>query len=195
MGHLNRLAIVVAALATLISSSFAGDIGPGSPAPKLEIKSWLKGSPVKEFDKNKIYVVEFWATWCGPCLQSIPHLTELAKNNKDVTFIGVSIWEDDVDGNIAKFVKDMGEKMDYNVAYSGNKEGMSKSWMEPAAQNGIPASFVIKNGEIQWIGHPMSLEKPLAEIKAGTFDLNAFKTKFEESAKATRKQMVDGKAL
>lgn len=189
-----RLLLLVAMLATLVASAIAADIEPGSPAPALDVKKWLKGSPVKSFDKNKIYVVEFWATWCGPCLQSIPHLTEMAKANKDVTFIGVSIWEDDVNDNIANFVKNMGDKMDYNVAYSGNKDGMATTWMEPAAQNGIPAAFVIKNGAIQWIGHPMSLDKPLAEIKAGTFDLKAFKNQFAEGAKQTRKQMAGNKA-
>lgn len=156
----------------------------------MQVKSWFKGSPVNSFDKDKIYVVEFWATWCGPCKESIPHLTELAKKNKDVTFVGVSIWEDDKDGNIAKFVDQMGEKMDYNVGYSGNQEGMSQTWMAAAGQNGIPSAFVIKGGTIQWIGHPMELEKPLAEIKAGKFDMAAFKVKFDKAAEANRQQMA-----
>ncbi len=187
--------MAAAVLATLIASSFAGDIGPGSPAPALDVKSWLKGTPVKEFDKDKMYVVEFWATWCGPCLQSIPHLTELAKNNKDVTFIGVSIWEDDVNGSVGKFVQNMGDKMDYNVGYSGNKDGMAATWMEPAAQNGIPAAFIIKGGQIMWIGHPMEMEKPLAEIKGGTFNLEAFKTSFNKSADEARKQIAANKEI
>lgn len=37
-------------------------ISPGSPAPKLEIKTWVKGEPIKAFKPNEVYVVEFWAT-------------------------------------------------------------------------------------------------------------------------------------
>ena len=37
-----------------------------------------------------IMVVEFWATWCGPCRTSIPHLIELQKKFKDVMFVGIS---------------------------------------------------------------------------------------------------------
>ncbi len=168
----------------------AGEIGPGSPAPALDVKTWYKGTPVKSFDKNKTYVVEFWATWCGPCIESIPHVTKLAKENKDVTFIGVSIWEEDKDGNIKKFIDDMGEKMDYNVGYSGNKTGMSESWMMAAGQNGIPSAFIVKNGQIQWVGHPMTMDQPLKEIKAGTFDLKGFKSKFDKQADANRQAMA-----
>ena len=191
MRHLHRHILITAGLAFgVVAAHASGEIGPGSPAPALDVKTWYKGTPVKKLEKDKTYVVEFWATWCGPCIQSIPHVTELAKKNKDVTFIGVSIWEDDEGTKIKDFVTKMGEKMDYNVGYSGNKVGMSQTWMEAAAQNGIPAAFIVKNGVIQWVGHPMSMDKPLAEIKAGTFDLNAFKAKFDEEANATRQQMA-----
>ena len=63
----------------------------GDPAPKIEVKSFVKGEPVKTFEAGKTYVVEFWATWCGPCKTSIPHLSELQKKHPAVTFIGVSV--------------------------------------------------------------------------------------------------------
>lgn len=186
---------VFGVLAVMAATAPASDVGPGSPAPAMSVKTWIKGTPVTSFDRNKLYVVEFWATWCGPCKQSIPHLTELANKNKDVTFVGVSIWEDDKDGNIAKFVADMGDKMNYNVAYSGNKDGMAKTWMEAAGQNGIPTAFVVKQGQIEWVGHPMELEKPLADIKAGTFDRKAFKVGFDKMAAETRDRQAAGKAI
>jgi thiol-disulfide isomerase/thioredoxin len=64
---------------------------------------------------KQTYVVEFWATWCGPCRVSIPHLTELQKKFKTqgVTFIGVS---DETEDKVKPFVDKMGDKMDYTVA-------------------------------------------------------------------------------
>ncbi len=190
MAHFRQISIALAIAASVTPALAVNAIGPGSPAPKLEIKTWLKGNPITSFEPGKIYVVEFWATWCGPCLQSIPHLTELAKANKDVTFLGVGIWEDEVGNNLKDFVAKMGDKMDYNVAYSGNQDGMSVSWMKAASQRGIPSSFIIKDNIIQWIGHPMSMDEPLAKIKAGTFDLKAAQVEFEKEAAGAREEMV-----
>ncbi|HVU64861.1 MAG TPA: TlpA disulfide reductase family protein [Phycisphaerales bacterium] len=69
----------------------------GDPAPSLSIEKWIKGEPVTSFEKGKVYVVEFWATWCGPCKASMPHITDLQKQYKGkVTFIGVGSpgWRD-----------------------------------------------------------------------------------------------------
>lgn len=179
MKRLLRLGVVLTTAALSLSAIASESVlGPGSAAPAISIKTWYKGKPVT-IEKGKMYVVEFWATWCGPCIQSIPHITKLAKANPDVTFVGASIWEDDKDGNIAKFVKDMGEKMDYNVGYSGNQEGMAVTWMKAAKQNGIPSAFIIKDKQIMWVGHPMEMDEPLAQIKAGKWDVQAARAKFD----------------
>lgn len=161
--------------------ALAADLEPGSSAPPLSIKTWYKGSPVKAFKKDKIYVVEFWATWCGPCRHSIPHVTELAAKHKDITFIGVGVREDDDGQNIKKFVAEMGNKMNYNVGYSGNKIGMYLTWMQATGQTFIPNAYIVRNNKILWIGHPLDMDQPLAEIKAGKFNVAAAKTKFHDA--------------
>ena len=85
-------------------------LGVGDPAPKLDVKSFVKGEPIKSLEPGKLYVVEFWATWCGPCRVSIPHLTELQKKHVDVVFIGVSIWEHDQNA-VKPFVDTMGDRL------------------------------------------------------------------------------------
>ncbi len=159
----------------------AAELEPGSHAPALSIKTWYKGTAVKAFKKDKTYVVEFWATWCGPCRFSIPHVTELAKKFKDVTFIGVGVREDDDGKNVKKFIDEMGDKMKYNVGYSGNKTGMYVTWMKATGQTFIPNAYIVRNNKILWIGHPLDMDQPLAEIKAGTFNVAMAKTKFHDA--------------
>ncbi|HRT55937.1 MAG TPA: TlpA disulfide reductase family protein [Candidatus Paceibacterota bacterium] len=160
---IGRLAAVVAMAAGLASTQ-AATLKVGDPAPKLEVGKWVQGDPVTRFEPGKAYLVEFWATWCGPCRATIPHLNELHNKFKDkgLVVIGQNVWERD-ESLVAPFVKKMGDKMTYRVALddkSANKEGkMSKSWMEAAGRNGIPSAFLVdKAGKIAWIGHPMQLK-------------------------------------
>ncbi|MGA2497971.1 MAG: TlpA disulfide reductase family protein [Tepidisphaeraceae bacterium] len=142
----------------------------GDPAPKLDVAKWVKGDPVKELEKDRIYVVEFWATWCPPCRASIPHMTQLQKKyaDKGVTMIGQNLGEGEK--KVEPFVTQMGDKMDYRVAI--DKDGaMGKTWFKAAGQAGIPCAFIVdKAGMIAWIGHPMTMDKVLEQVVAGTYD-------------------------
>jgi len=171
----------------------------GGPAPLLKVEKWVKGEPIKEFEKGTVYVVEFWATWCGPVRKSIPQLTALAEKHKSNSLkaIGISIWESAApDGTSAlvgveRFVSEMGDKMKYNVAYGGDKGGMADTWMRAADRSGLPTSFIVdKSGKIAWIGNPNSEREGMLvtveAVLAGTFDPKA-------AAEAVRKA-EEGKA-
>jgi thiol-disulfide isomerase/thioredoxin len=184
--------IVAAAFCQVVS---AQELTLGSKAPKLELKKFIKGEEVKGFEKGKIYVVELWATWCGPCRTTIPHLTELQKKHKDLTIIGVAILEEDQDA-VPDFVEEMGDKMDYRVALDLVPEGeeptegkVVTNWMKPAEQQGIPTAFIINgDSKIAWIGHPSEMEEPLDQIIEGKWDLVAEAKKMVD-AKAVQKKM------
>src|SRR6185503_14458294 len=114
----------------------------GDAAPKLQVSKWVQGDPVKSFQSGKAYIVEFWATWCGPCRVSIPHLNEIHTKYKDkgLIVIGQDCWERNPD-DVPKFVKKMGDQMTYRVALddlTGSEKGkMAETWMNAAGQNGI----------------------------------------------------------
>lgn len=78
------------------------DLTIGSKAPNLDIEHWLsdgggKLKPVTEFERGKVYVVEFWATWCGPCVASMPHIAELQKTMVSKGVQVVSVSDEDLD--------------------------------------------------------------------------------------------------
>lgn len=163
-------ALALGALSITGSTAFALELG--QPAPDLAITKIVKGEDVAASlkDSGKITIVEFWATWCGPCRQSIPHLTDLQKKYKDknVRVIGLSDETEDV---VKPFVDTQAEKMDYIVALDGDKKTWA-AYMEPLGLTGIPHAFLVDaKGTLVWHGHPMDgLDTVLDQVLAGTFN-------------------------
>jgi len=168
----------------------------GDRAPELAPGKWVQGEPVKEFEKGKAYIVEFWATWCGPCRVSIPHLNEIHNKYKDkgLIVIGQDCWEND-EKLVEPFVTKMGDKMTYRVALDdkgASKVGkMAETWMQAAERNGIPSAFLVDTkGIVAWIGHPMELKDSVIEdVLSGKYDVEKAARDYADSqAKMTRLQ-------
>ncbi|HRP61978.1 MAG TPA: redoxin domain-containing protein [Phycisphaerales bacterium] len=165
----------------------------GDKAPTLDVAHWLKGEEVTEFEEGKVYVVEFWATWCGPCLMGMPHLSEMQEKFADygVTILGIS---DEKLQTVVNFLlkKDnegtqWNEKTRYTLATDPDRS-VFNDYMLAAGQRGIPTAFIVgKDGHIEWIGHPMVMDEPLRAIVDGEWNRAEFKTKFSEQQKADLK--------
>jgi thiol-disulfide isomerase/thioredoxin len=164
----------------------------GDPAPPVQVSRFVKGEPIQDFQRGQVYVIEFWATWCVPCKDSIPHLTELQKKYAEkVRILGVSIWEPREEA-VEPFVREWGEKMDYTVAIdkvdflisddederqreSVEKGRMSKAYMVDSGWDlvGIPTAFIVdQKGRIAWIGDTKELDQPLEEVILGRYTLS-----------------------
>ena len=153
----------------------------GKPPPPIEVARWVKGAPLARFEPGTVYVVDFWATWCGPCKAAIPHLTRLAKEHAGkVEVIGVAISEKQKDAHdveyiekVAQFVASQGERMDYRVAVDTPAKTMHATWFEPTGTGGIPTAYVIdQKGNVAWtgIGAPKDVERVVEAVLAGTYD-------------------------
>jgi thiol-disulfide isomerase/thioredoxin len=153
----------------------------GKPPPPFTVARWVKGEPLTKFEKGKVYVVDFWATWCGPCKAAIPHLTRLQQEHPGtVEVIGVSISERQKNPEdeayldlVQQFVDGQGERMDYRVAVDTKDKQMHTAWFKPAGTGGIPTAYVIdQNGLVAWvgIGSPATVERIVKAVLAGSYD-------------------------
>jgi len=170
------LSLVLAVIANCVH---AAELKPGMPAPKLHVSKWLNGEPIESLKLGTTYVVECWATWCGPCIAAIPHVSKLNTKFKDkgVVFIGMNVWEKST-AAVEPFVQKMGKNMNYRVALDVPGLEMGKTaeeWLKASGQEGIPCSFIVdKEGKIAWIGHPGKLEGVLTQVIEGKFDLQKY---------------------
>jgi len=132
----------------------------GDTAPPLKIATYIHGEEV-DFDKDRgknIYIIEFWATWCPPCRESVPHLSKLQAKYRDDNVIIVGISMED-EKEVETFAEKMGEKMDYVVAVDDD-DYTTNHYMGGFERTGIPHAFVInREGRFVWEGHPMSVEE------------------------------------
>ena len=178
---------------------------PGAKAPALDIEHWVsngkgKFKEVTEFEKGKVYVVEFWATWCPPCIASMPHLSELQTKYAEKGLQIISISDEDLE-TVEEFLKGKvrgGDGQTYSELTStycltADPDNSShESYMEAARQEGIPAAFVIgKQGNIELICHPMQLDEPLELILNDKWDRDEYVKKQKAEEAAQRKMMMD----
>ena len=139
---------------------------------------WMQGEPVRSFDKGQLYIFEFWATWCGPCLQAMPHMEALhqtLKDRKDITIVGVNVMDETPSDRLLGFLKSKKITPSYAMAADSGRDGpVAKHWLAPLKINGIPHALAIRDGVVLWRGHPNGLNAEMLEamakpdFKAGT---------------------------
>jgi thiol-disulfide isomerase/thioredoxin len=146
----------------------------GETAPLLRVGTWLKGTPIPQFEKGKVYLIDIWATWCGPCIGGFPHLSELQdKYGKDgLVIIGLT-GPDEYGTTLVKakeLLVEKGNIVRYRMAW--DEGGRSyKQWMALESDRGWPFAFIVgRDGKVAYIGHPEGIDTVLPQILDGSFD-------------------------
>ena len=152
------------------------DLMLGDPAPALTVTKWLKGDAVEKLEKGKVYVIEFWATWCGPCVDAMPHLTELQEKYKDKGLVVIGITRPDQRGNrlysVEQMLEEQSKSIGYRIAWDESSQS-NTDWMVASNWNRIPRTFIVdREGRIAYMGLPMVVDEVLDKVIAGTFDVD-----------------------
>jgi len=125
------------------TSSAVSETGPSEPAPQVELSS-LEGQRLKLSDfHGRVVLLNFWATWCGPCRAEIPELNKLQRDFEasGLAVIGVS-WDDSA-ADVREFQKEI--RQDYTVLLGG-EDAQDKF----EAIRSLPSTYVIdREGRIR----------------------------------------------
>jgi thiol-disulfide isomerase/thioredoxin len=133
----------------------------------LEFNDAITGSPISMKKlKGKVVVIDFWATWCGPCVAEMPKMKELYAKYRDhgVEFIGVSLDQPPDQGgldSLKQFVKEKG--IAWPQYYQGNfwQSAFSASWKI----NSIPRVFVVdQEGKLYSVDARGKLDKIIPSL-------------------------------
>ena len=98
-------------------------------------------------DKNTTYIVNFWATWCAPCVKELPYFEKLNSENKTVKVVLVSLdFKDQFEKRLIPFLKKKAIKSEVvlltDKEYNNWLPQVDKEW-----SGSIPATLIIKNGK------------------------------------------------
>ncbi len=190
-----KISLLTCFFVMTLAATGASALGVGEPAPPLKDLQWLKGEPVDLTNNpdGKVHVIEFWATWCGPCKVSIPMLTDIQKEFAGKLTI-VSVTSPDMYGNnlegVKRFIADQGSNMDYTIAFDAKKL-VDTAYM--SGKPGIPHAFVIdKSNKVAWDGSPLdaTFRSVIRRVIDGTWDAERYKKVIEKLQSLDRLFMV-----
>ncbi|NOX58533.1 MAG: TlpA family protein disulfide reductase [Planctomycetes bacterium] len=189
MRKFNSLVVGFGVLCLWGGESVCAALKVGDVAPPVTVTDWIKGKPmdILKDGKGKVVVLEFWATWCPPCIQLIPDNTALYKRYKDQGLIFVGIT-DTGQGQQLKSVQDFvakqGDRMSYPIAFDRTQKTNIEYVMGTGAV-GIPHSVIIgKDGRVAWFGHPLEpMESTIKDLLLDRFDPKKAALEAEKQAK------------
>ena len=114
-------------------------------AQEVEIIKFDQLEKIIAEKSDKIKVINFWATWCKPCVAELPYFETINKNNKEVQVILVSLdFPEDIEDRLKPFIKKRGLKSEIKLL----DETDGNSWIDkvsPAWTGAIPATLFIDN--------------------------------------------------
>lgn len=158
----------------------------GDAAPALSVETWLRGDPIPRLEPGQVYLLDVWATWCGPCIQSAPHLSELQARHAQRGLHVIGLTAADKRGNSRRAVEalltDKPDLMRYAIAWD-KERNTTNAYLGAAKRTSIPTAFLIdRAGKIAFIGHPNEVDAVLEQVLDGKHDLARLRTEHEKRA-------------
>ena len=171
-------------LSILTTSLFAQkELRVGDDVPSIIIEKWIANAPQNKDFRNKAIVLEFWATWCAPCVAAIPKLNNIEddfKTNPNISFISLTSDKEEVVQSFLKY-KTINAMVANDPAM---KTARSFRLMFDNAFS-IPKMLLIDNrGIVRWIGHPDNITSKMISKFVSKCDFAAYDNELKTSSPA-----------
>jgi len=156
------LGLSVAALPT---ASTAGNIADGASAPSFQLAS-MNGKPLALGElKGQVVLINFWASWCGPCRQEMPILEQLYRSYQAAGFTLLGVNVEPKEGDAQKFLK--GTPVSFPILFDPDSK-VSKLY----EVSGMPSTIIVdRKGTVRYVHHgykPGDESQYLDQIRALT---------------------------
>lgn len=123
----------------------------GEKVENINITDFIENTPKEQDFSNKIKVIDFWATWCAPCLQAVPHFNDLQnefENNPDIVFISLTDESPEKAGRIL-------ERINFTSIVASDQ---TKETLKNYKVNSLPQTVIVdQNNFVRWVGLPNEL--------------------------------------
>lgn len=186
---------LAAALAQAAGHPAPPALSIGSKAPRPDVAQWVRGEAPEFWKPGSVYVVSFWATWSGPSRQSLAVLSKLGDDLRARGVVVVGVTDEPAD-DARRFAERDEWRGKARFALGADPDGsMRMEWLEAAQQRGLPTAFIVREGVVQWIGHPRDAEATLVRVLDGTWDLAAAKALHENVVAEDARQRQRERAM
>ncbi|MBN2616620.1 MAG: TlpA family protein disulfide reductase [Bacteroidales bacterium] len=169
---MKQLIIILSIILTSGNTFAQSTIKVGERAPEIHITNWIKNVPADQELNNKYIVLEFWATWCGPCIAAVPHMNKLQQefHPKDLYYLSMT---DESAAQIERTLK--------RIHFSSIVVTDTTTQTQINFGDGVkgleafPLTVLInKNGIIEWIGEPQKLDaKMMSKFLSNSLTANS----------------------
>jgi thiol-disulfide isomerase/thioredoxin len=158
---MRRVAPFACALVLLVACGPAPKAAQTKPAPPFDLQSLDGSRATLDTLKGKVVVVDFWATWCGPCIKEIPEYAEFYRKNqpRGIEVVGI-VMDSGSPQEINDFVREY--KIPYRQLVGDDKTG--EAW---GVNQGFPTTFVIDGKGVirtKVLGSPPNKFEKLQEV-------------------------------